>query len=214
MYLKEKEIHFFREHGFLIKRDLLPPEPFEKSMEIVQKHIKLGKTENKSHQGASGFSVKITGNPEWKGLLADNPVIFSSVEQLVAPQKVLFSKSRGCIGVNPGSKERGMHVDAVVPGGHSYVFVAAYLRKVGTDEGGFTVIPKSHQVVKNLWPLEDHYQPSKNGMLLTDVPYVQFTGKPGDVCFVHHMLLHQHTKNLSNNTRYATFANFMIEGEI
>ena len=234
MVLTQGEIHQFHEQGYFIKRDILDKGLIEKCLDhywksapegfhrddpstwrgMISKNAFTG--ENIEHDGYNWKDFNLKNTHEGCQLIAENTEIREAAESLMTgiPKQAWI---RGIFGVLPGAPGRGMHIDG--PRSERFVGVVGLLESVGEDAGGFTFHPKSHRRVSELIasgvisvkePRKDLYNRQKWEDALTEAS-VQFTGNAGDIVFWHYNLVHQYTKNESNQIRIAMFTDFKYE---
>lgn len=234
MVLTQGEIHQFHEQGYLIKRDILDKGLIEKCLDHYWKSAPEGfhrddprtwrgmisknvfTTENILHKDYDWKDFTLKNTHEGCQLIAENTEIRGAAESLMTgiPKETW---TRGIFGVLPGAPGRGMHIDGPRP--YPFVGVIGLLESIEEDTGGFTFHPKSHRRVSELIasgvisvkePRKDLYNRQKWEDALTEAP-VQFTGNTGDIVFWHYNLVHQYTKNASNQIRIAMFTDFKYE---
>ncbi len=229
------EIHFFQKNGYLIKRAILEKGLIEKCLDHYWKsapegfhrdnpqtwqgmiHRNAFTKEKIIHNGYDWKDLTIDNIPEGRHLIAENIQIREAAETLMTGIRKK-AWTRGIFGVLPGSPGRGMHIDGPRP--NPFVGVIGLLRDVETEAGAFTFHPKSHHRVSELIdagilnvhtePRKDLYNRKKWEDALREVP-VEFTGNAGDIIFWHHNLVHQYTKNGSNQIRLAMFVDFQFK---
>jgi len=228
--LTEKDVLFFKEHGYLIKRNILDAALMRKAREALwagaPAELKrddpsswVGPLAEESDDPTSvrrGYSWKYRapGSDEWmKQLLPQNPNVWAIAEQLL-----------GVGNVQPPERLRGIY--CMLPEGElperPYHFhidrhpfhlgVVAYIDKVVPNGGGFTVWPGTHRHFYPLFETQHTFTPITEAQAAMQKartwPYVDCHGDAGDVVFWHHRLGHSAGHNRSGNIRQAILYDF------
>ena len=234
MEITQNQIEFFRENGYLFKRNILDrsligkclnhywesaPEGFHRDDPNTWRGMisqNAFTREGIQHQDYDWKDFTLKDTTYGRSLIAEDSSIIEVVNAL-ARSPIEHPHTRGIFGVLPGSAGRGFHIDG--PRVSPFIGVTGLLEDVGPNAGNFTFCPKSHHRVSELIEngtldtLRDKSSDMYNKDLwkdaLTECP-VQFVGEAGDIVFWHDSLVHRYTENLSNHIRLAMFVDFYI----
>ena len=228
--LTEEEIRFFRDQGYLIKRNVLNQDLMEKARESLWDDApeELNRDDPKTWIGPfketsddrdsvrHGFTWKYRkrGHEEWMlRLLAKDPSVWTMAEQLVGKGTLQEpDRIRGIYCMMPEgdapARPYGCHVDR-----HPFhLGVVGYIDDVVPGGGGFTVWPESHK--RFYYAFDSQYTHDANERLPEDVahfnqqPHMDCHGKAGDIVFWHHRIGHSAGHNRSSNIRQAVLYDF------
>lgn len=235
MEITQNQIEFFRENGYLFKRNILDTSLIEKCLDHYWESAPEGFHRNDPntwrgmisqnaftregihHQDYDWKDFTLKDTLYGRSLIVENASIIEAVSAL-APFPIQRSHTRGIFGVLPGSAGRPFHIDG--PRVYPFIGVTGLLADSSLNAGCFTFYPKSHHRVSELIEngtldvlknkSQDMYKMDLWKDALIEDP-VQFTGSAGDIVFWHDSLVHQYTHNLSNDIRIAMFVDFYIE---
>ncbi|MBV7334959.1 phytanoyl-CoA dioxygenase family protein [Chloroflexi bacterium TSY] len=228
--LSSEDIEFFRDNGYLIKRNVLDSDLMARARESLWAAAppELNRDDPDSWIGPfkercddknsarHGFIWKYRaegGEPWMIQLLAKDPSVWAMAEQLLGhgnlsePERV-----RGiyCIMPEGEAPERpyGCHVDA-----HPFhLGVVGYIDDVNPYGGGFVVWPGSHQ--QFYYTFTSEYVHNRNDRFVNvhakvnKQSYVDCHGKAGDIVFWHHRIGHSAGHNRTHRIRQAVLYDF------
>ena len=228
--LSEQEVLFFKEEGYLIKRQIMDPKLMTRARERMwanaPAHIRpdapdtwIGPTEpyrddHGNVRGGYSWKFRQIGGEGWIiRMLATDPAIWQMVEQLLGIGNVIVpDRIRGIYCILPQGdvpeKPTTCHTD-----GHPFHLGAVgYIDDVQPGGGGFIVWPKSHRRFyfdfnssHRSEPTEKHQQDIDH---FNHQPYIDCHGQAGDIVFWHHRLAHAAGHNRSRQIRKAVLYDF------
>jgi hypothetical protein len=228
--LSVEEVTFFKENGYLIKRDILDPTLMTRARAYMWAGAPtqlqpndpaswVGPFTEKSDDPTSvrheyTWKYRAPGSEAWMlQLLPKNPMVWAIAEQLLGmgtlpePERV-----RGIYAILPEgaapAKPYHCHVDQ-----HPFhLGVVAYIDNVAPNGGGFTVWPGSHRRFFPTFATQYTFTPTEQTQVVQaqvdQQPYVDCYGKAGDVVFWHHRLGHSAGHNRSHAIRQAVLYDF------
>ena len=228
--LSIQEMEFFKENGYLIKRDVLDPELMARARESLWAAAPaeldrndpttwVGPFKESSDDPDSrrhGFTWKYRklGGEAWMiRLLAKDPSVWTMAEQLLGPGNLKEpERVRGiyCMMPEGDLPERpyGCHVDA-----HPFhLGVVGYIDDVDIDGGGFNVWPESHKEFYYTFHSQYGNDPTGRHEEVRDQfnqrTRVDCHGKAGDIIFWHHRIGHSAGHNRTKRIRQAVLYDF------
>jgi len=228
--LTDEDVLFFKENGYLIKRNVLDSDLMARARErmwdgappgVEQDNpvtwigpLQATSQERDNAYGGYSWKYRELGSEDWMlRLLPKNPSVWHMAEQLLGkgtlaePQRV-----RGIYCIMPEGeipdRTYGCHVD-----GHPFhLGVVGYIDDVPPNGGGFTVWPKSHRTFYYDFfsqykhePKPEHAEHLKS---IKQQPYVDCYGNAGDIVFWHHRIGHSAGHNRSCQIRKAVLYDF------
>jgi len=216
MDLTPEDKAFFKENGYLVKRDTLTDEQVTAGVDEIWKHIEADRSDPSTWMDAGPVFPKCGDSDAIMAALYDSPV-YGMAEQLVGPGLLSRPSSFGpklnypakeAIEWNPG----GGHLDGYytptngVPEGtvgRFFVGITLYLSHQEPEGGGFTVWPGTHLQAAEYFRKHSILNPKGGGVRdVFDMPEpVEITGPPGTVCFWHGSTVHAASRNCSSNIR-------------
>lgn len=230
--LSNEEMRFFRDNGFLIKRQILKPDLVERAQEAFWLNApgRLKRNEpttwvgpfadeqrvddGTDYRGGHRWNLRHVGDTPWMmDLIPRDPDIVAMAEQLLGVGKLRAPHiTRGIYTTLPRSDEDfepdHLHVDQ-----HPFhLGVVGYLGDVVPNGGGFRVWPSSHQWF--YYVFESQYKSERNEAydrvrsLFESQPSLECTGGTGDIVFWHHRLAHMAGRNYSRHLRQAVLYDF------
>ena len=228
--LSEQEILFFKEEGYLVKRNILDPRLMayarERLWEAAPSQLKrdqletwIGPFEEKcedkmSYRSGYRWNYRQPGGEPWMiELLPKNPSVWHMAEQLLGKGTLREpDRVRGIYCTLPygdvPKKSSGCHVD-----GHPFhLGVVGYIDDVLPEGGGFMVWPKSH--LKFYYDFHSQYrteptdQYEKDRTFFSQKTGVDCYGCAGDIVFWHHRIGHAAGHNYSCQIRQAVLYDF------
>ncbi len=234
MVLTDKDINFFTDNGYLVKRNLLDKRLIERARECLWDGAPKGRNKydqstwtgpflkhEESSDGANirrGFRwlYRATCNESWMvELLPRNPNVWEAAEELIGKGIIRQPESiRGIYCTLPFGEYSwppiNPHLDALA----SNLGVLGYIDKVESGGGGFTVWPKSHK--QFYYAFNSRYGNDKSESYSTiynnvcdNISPEEISGDAGDVVFWHHRLGHNASSNNSTKIRQAVFCDLM-----
>lgn len=233
--LTESELRFFRDNGFLVKRNVLNEELVAKALDVFWESAPTPmerddpdswfgpfREEHKiddglSYRGGFRWNFREIGTEPWMmKLVPEDPNIVGMASQLLGPDLSPPKRVRGIYTTLPSRDktplQNHLHVDQ-----HPFnLGVVAYLGTVGPMGGGFRVWPTSHRWFYSRY--ETRYEgdrPEEYMEVRTffeTQPSVECTGEAGDIVFWHHRLAHMAGHNQSNDIRLAVLYDFKRVG--
>ena len=230
-YLDHQDIRFFKENGYLIKRDVLKAELMARARQRMWDNLPPPLVRDKpetwvgpfadpagdrsSHRRNFVWNYREPGDEDWMvRLLATDPIIWRMVEELLGvgmieqPERI-----RGiyCVLSEGDAPVRPMtcHVDA-----HPFhLGVVGYIDDVGPKGGGFTVWPESHKTFYYDFTSQYANEQSESynvhrAEFDKKGGYVDCYGQAGDIVFWHHRIGHSVGHNRSKRIRQAVLYDF------
>ncbi len=219
-YLAPEDKAFFKEHGYLVKRDTLTPQQIRAAQDALWEGIKADRNDPRTWINAGPRAPVPASHPALRATLCESP-IFSMAEELVGREKLSQGGSPGPHLVYPSGEEdwtlpsRG-HLDGYytptngVPEGTVGIFhvgATIYVDQVEPRGAGFTVWPGSHRFAAEYF--KTHSLLNIQGGVFREAdlgPPVEITGPAGTVCLWHGQLVHSGSKNCSGRIRMALIA--------
>lgn len=216
-YLSNEQIDFFKENGFLVVENLIPPEILKNWQTMISRFFGFDHTGSGAVNTSKDDREKFQLAPQ--DSLSRQSKLMGIVEQLVGT---------GCRLGNEEFINRKAKPDqhwVMPPSGHidllfktfrlRFMFgVTVYAYEVGPKGGGFVFWPRSHQGVWQYFRESpaDHYGEGEGGGLgwvkdqlnktVTTEP-VEFVARPGTALIWHSFMLHNGSMNVSNRPRIA-----------
>ena len=222
--LSRKNIRFFKDNGYLIRRKVLDPDLMARARDRLwdgappdidrdDPESWIGTLEkppdyNNTRDGCY-WCYREPGNEDWMTrLLATDPSVWGMAEQLLGAGSLQTPAGiRGIYCIMPEGdvpkRPYGCHVDA-----HPFhLGVVGYIDRVGPNGGGFTVWPGSHKQFyydfHSAHKMEPTEQYQADMEQVNRQPYVDCHGGPGDIVFWHHRIGHSGGYNRSRQIRKA-----------
>lgn len=230
--LSTEEIRFFRDNGFLIKRQVLKPHLMAKAQEVFwakapaqlqpddpatwigpfaeEHHLNDGT----DYRGGYRWNLRHIGDTPWMmDLIPRDPDIVAMAEQLLGTGQLRPPRrTRGIYTTIPRGDDDfepdHLHVDE-----HAFhLGIVGYLGDVVPNGGGFRVWPSSHRWF--YYVFESQYKPGRNEAynrvrsFFETQPSLECTGQAGDIVFWHHRLAHMAGRNHSRFLRQAVLYDF------
>ncbi len=230
--LSDADLRFFRDNGFLIKRQVLKSHLIEKAQEVfwanapaqlkrddpaswigpfaAEYHL----NEDQDYRGGYRWNLRHIGDAPWMmDLIPRDPDIVAMAEQLLgAGQLRQPRRTRGIYTTLPRAdadfEPDHLHVDE-----HAFhLGIVGYLGDVVPNGGGFRVWPSSHRWF--YYVFESQYKPGRNEAyervrsFFETQPSLECTGQAGDIVFWHHRLAHMAGRNHARNLRQAVLYDF------
>jgi hypothetical protein len=220
-YLTADDKAFFKENGYLIKRDVLSEAQIQAAQDALWSGIEADRNDAKTWVGAGPRVPVPSSHPAIMATLHDAPV-FAMAEEMVGKDRLNPNAGPGPHLVYPsGDGEwklpgRG-HLDGYytptngVPEGTVGVWqicATIYVDDVRPRGAGFTLWPGTHRAATEFF--RNHSLLSLKGGVPEDhFPTgepLEVTGPAGTVCFWHGQLVHSGSKNVNDNIRMALIA--------
>ncbi len=229
--LTENELRFFRDNGFVIKRNVLDRNLVAKAVDVFWENapppMQRDDSETwygpfrKEHEINDGHSFRrgfrwnfraIARERYMFNLVPHDPNIVGMASQLLGPDLSPPQRVRGIYATLPSRdktpRANHLHVDE-----HPFhLGVVAYLGAVDPMGGGFRVWPTSHRWFYSQYETRhEGNRPEAYEAMRTffeTQPSVECTGEAGDIVFWHHRLAHMAGHNQSNNIRLAVLYDF------
>ena len=220
-YLSSADKTFFKENGYLVKRDTLTREQICNAQDALWEGIEADRNDPQTWIGAQP-RVPIPGShPALRALLYESP-IFAMAEEMVGRDRLAQIADPGPHLVYPSGNEewtlspRG-HLDSYytptngVPEGTVRTFTIAatiYLEHIEHRGGGLTVWPGSHQASATYFKTHSLLSIDSGNVenAFATGAAMEITGAPGTVCFWHGQLVHSGSHNAAHNIRMALHA--------
>jgi len=228
--LSHNEVEFFKQNGYLIKRNILEPG----LMERAQERLWAGappELQRDDPETWIGPFVESSDDPDsvrhdftWKfrapsreawmiQLLPKNETVWAIAEQLLGagaleePQRIRGIYCMMPEGDHPDRPYR-CHVDQ-----HPFhLGVVGYIDHVAPNGGGFTIWPGSHRVFYHDFETRYSFNPTPQAQAdiqrINQQPHVDCHGDAGDVVFWHHRMGHSAGHNRSRQIRQAVLYDF------
>lgn len=205
--LTESEIAFFRIAGYVIRRGVVEPELIARCRDRVWANIPESPDRPDEWQSGKHFS-SYSGEYPWARTgpmqeLAEHESLAGVARQLLgdalhairAGSILLRFPSRG----EPYNPPTVGHLDNTC--GHSFNTITL-LDTVLPRGGGFTVWPGSHRMCHEYFRHHDVRAPLQGGLLPWEYGTgIEFTGEPGDVCYIHPWMIHTVGHNVNRTLR-------------
>ena len=220
-HLTDEDKSFFKDNGFLIKRDLLRRDQIDRAQDALWGGIEADREDPKTWVGAGPRSPAGGSHPDIKATLHDTSV-FAMAEELVGADTLNPGATPGPALVYPSGDdewslpERG-HLDGYytptngVPEGTVGLFhvgATIYADEVAHRGAGFTIWPGTHIQAANYF--KAHSCLSLQGGSSRDIfqlpEAVEVTGPMGTVCLWHGQLVHSGSRNCTDRIRMALIA--------
>ncbi|MCZ6633198.1 MAG: phytanoyl-CoA dioxygenase family protein [bacterium] len=221
-FTAEEKTHF-KEHGYVIKHDLLRQELIDNAIDVLWQHIEANRDnpDTWTNAGPSG-NLPCSDHPDIIATLHDTP-IYDHVGELAGKDKLTppgrpLCKMNYPTGNDPEDWEappRG-HLDGYITDGVASTFTVGATVNISDIKprgGGFTVWPGTHLRVAEYfkthslltgWDINRNEIPE-----LADLPEpVECAGPPGTVVFWHHYMLHRAGINCQRDIRMAFVSRF------
>ena len=216
---------FFKENGYLIKRDVLTEDQIGAAQDALWQGIEAKRADPATWIGAGPRVPVQSSHPAIRATLHESSA-FTMAEELVGKDRLGAGGSPGPHLVFPtGDDEWSLpehgHLDGYytptngVPEGtvgSFHVGASIYVENVEPRGAGFTVWPGSHRIAYEYFKTRSLLS-IKGGASRTlfadldDPPRaLEVTGPPGTVCFWHGQLVHSGSKNCARNIRMALIA--------
>lgn len=235
----QDEMRHFKRNGFVIKRNVMPPELIEKAQAVFWERAPAqlrrddpatwmgpfrpefefeGEEEHPDQIGGYRHNLRTIGDDDWiKDMIARNANLIGMAEQLLGKGRLdPPDRTRGIYTTLPRAHDdelsNHLHVDRHV----FHLSTVTYLGPVVAGGGGFRVWPASHTWFARTFESRyrgqnpNRYQDLK--AFFEDQPSLECTGDAGDVVFWHHRLAHMAGHNTSRNLRQAILYDFRIAG--
>jgi|TARA_B110000263_G_scaffold192940_1_gene170990 hypothetical protein len=219
-YLTIEDRSFFKENGYLIRRDLLTQQQIDAARDAIWEGLEADRENPATWIGAGPRVPVPSSHPALRATVMDSGV-FSAAEELVGKGQLNPGGPGAHLVFPTGDSEWNMpthgHLDGyytptngVAEGtvGLFHVGTTIYVEDIEPRGGSFTVWPGAHRQAAAYF--KDHSFLSIEGGSsrdLFDLPEpVEVTGPAGTVCFWHGQMVHSGTKNCGRNIRMALIA--------
>ena len=207
--LTEQDISFFRVAGYVIKRGAVEPRLMAECRERVWaniseapdrpadwepgKHFSSYRIEQKEHWANTGpFAALAEHEPLW-GIARQ--LLGNGLSPVQAGSVLLRFPTPGAEWTPPTSG----HLDNTC--GHSLNTITI-LDDIRPRGGGFTIWPGSHMMCHEYFRHHDVHEALPGGVLPWQYGTgVEFTGEPGDVCYIHPWMIHTVGHNVNTSLR-------------
>ena len=213
--LAEQEIAFFRVNGYVIKRAAVESDLVARCRDAVWANTPEDRgdrstwpdgahavyrsgadDDNFSPWAAEGAFVELRDHESLLGVARQ--LLGADQTEIPVPGYVMLRfPSNGEIWSPPG----GGHIDS--NDGNSFG-AATLIDEVRPRGGGYTVWPGTHLMFHHYFRTHDVRKPLPGGYGAVPWPLgggIEFTGSPGDVCYVHPWLVHTVGHNVNDNVR-------------
>jgi hypothetical protein len=220
-HLTTEDKAFFKDEGYLIRRDLLTPEQIDAAQDALWEGIEADRADPATWIGAGPRGPVPGSHPAIRATLHESPV-FAIAEELVGAGRLNDGGSPGPALVYPTGEDDWSapphgHLDGYytptngVPEGTVGLFhvgTTIYVEDIEPRGGGFHLWPGTHrqaaEYFKTHSPLSIAGGSSRE---VFDLPEpVEVTGAAGTVCFWHGQLVHSGSRNCARNIRMALIA--------
>ncbi len=231
MQLTKNELRFFRDNGFVVKRNVLDVKLVAKAVDVFWENAPPSMERDnpetwygpfrEEHEIDDGHSFRrgfrwnfraIDTEPYMFRLVPEDPNIVGMAAQLLGPDLSPPKRVRGIYTTLPQRDKtplaHHLHVDQ-----HPFhLGVVAYLGTVGPMGGGFRVWPTSHRWFYHQYDTQheggrpETYEETR--AFFETQPSIECTGEAGDVVFWHHRLAHTAGHNQSTHIRLAVLYDF------
>ena len=225
--LSTDELRFFRDNGFLIKRQVLNPELMAKAQDVFWANApsqlqrddpetwfgpfdeKHNLDDGENYRGNYRWNFRSIGRESWMMKLVPlDPNLHAMAEQMLGEGMLSPpERTRGIYTTLPRREPPANHDHLHVDEHAFHLGVVAYLGDVTPNAGGFRVWPSSHRW---FYPsFESQYRPGRTEAyhairaLFETQPSLECTGAAGDVVFWHHRLAHMAGRNHARSLRQA-----------
>lgn len=228
--LSPDEIAFFKENGYLIKRNILDPTLMAQAracmwagapaqLQMDNPASWVGPFTEKSDDPNSvrheyTWKYRAPGGEGWMiELLPKNPSVWAIAEQLLGAGTLPEpARVRGIYAILPEGDAPPEPYHCHVDQHPFHLGVVAYIDNVAPDGGGFTVWPGSHRHFFPTFTTQYTFTPTEQTQVVRaqvdQQPFVDCYGKAGDVVFWHHRLGHSAGHNRSHAIRQAVLYDF------
>ena len=228
--LTAEDIAFFRENGYLVKRNVLdeglmkrardhlwenaPPQLLREDPDTWTGPFQETNEDNMDKRHGFRWNFRRPGGEEWMiRLLATDPSVYGMAEQLLGkgllqePKRVRGIYCTLPYGEGP-RRGTGCHVDA-----HPFHLGAVgYIDDVPPDGGGFNVWPGSHREFYPMFRSQYKMEPTEGYDVVrrkvSAREPVDLHGSAGDVVFWHHRIGHMAGHNYSRQIRQAVLYDY------
>jgi hypothetical protein len=220
-HLTAEDRGFFKDNGYLIKRDVLSVDQIARAQDALWEGIEADRKDPSSWIGAGPRSPASASNADIRATLHDAPV-FDMAEELVGRDTLNPGAAPGPALVYPSGDDRGAlpergHLDGYytptngVPEGTVGLFhvgATIYVDEVAPGGAGFTLWPGTHiqawEYFRTHSCLSIVGGSSRGAFQLPEA--VEVTGPPGTVCLWHGQMIHSGSKNYTGRIRMALIA--------
>ncbi|MSS72938.1 MAG: hypothetical protein EXS64_15815 [Candidatus Latescibacteria bacterium] len=215
-HLTAQDKTFFKEHGYLVKNDVVPERMISSALDVIWEHMKDVDRNDPATWIKKGYRVVPCGqNDTVKATLYEAPV-FEMAEELVGKDRLVRGGGAAPQLNFPDPdqewKPPGGHLDGYytptngVPEGTvgaCTVCTTLYLGAVGEREGGFTVWPGTHRRWAEYFKTHSLLSLKGGGAPFDLGEGLSITGPPGTLVFWHYRLSHSASPNCGRNIRMA-----------
>ncbi len=232
MRLSSDELRFFKDNGYLIKRDVLDLALMARARQRLWDYAPAGRTadapatwvgpfradeedvEKPNHRRGFRWQYREPGGEEWMvRLLAKNEAVWAMAEQMLgAGELVEPERIRGIYCTLPYGKHPipalTCHCDA-----HPFhLGVVGYIDFVPPGGGSFSVWPGSHKKFYYAYTSQYCNEPTTEYDIIRQYyngqQPVDCHGNAGDIVFWHHRLAHMASPNTSRQIRQAVLYDY------
>jgi ectoine hydroxylase-related dioxygenase (phytanoyl-CoA dioxygenase family) len=220
-YLTHADKAFFKENGYLVKRNVLTQAQIAAAQDALWEGIQADRQKPETWIEAGPRVPCPSSHPAILATVYEAPV-FAMMEEMVGKDRLNRGSGPGPHLVYPSrdqewSLPRHGHLDGYytptngVPEGtvgYMTINVTLYVEDVEHQGGCFTVFPSSHglahQYFKTHSLLSVQGGGSRNMFKDEEMPQaVEFAGQAGDLCFWHGLMVHTGSKNIRRKIRMA-----------
>ena len=232
MKLTVDEISFFRENGYLIKRNVLDIALMAEARERLWHFLPEGRSPQKPNSLIGPFSeaeedrshpneiynfrvnYRSIGHEPWMvRLLAKDPNVWNMAEQMLGKGSLQEpDRIRGIYCTLPFGNHPKPPLTCHVDGHPFHLGVVGYIDDVAPTGGSFSVWPGSHKHF--YYAFNSQYEHDRNEEYPLICEYynghqpVDCFGEAGDIVFWHHRLAHMASPNSTCNVRQAVLYDF------
>jgi len=211
--LTDAERDFFREHGYLVVRDVVSAEDCTRAAEAVWAFADLDADDPSSwrehHAAHGGFVNLVHHQALWNN--RQNPKVHAVFSELLGTEELWVSFDRCALklpaSAELASREDGafLHFDVDVRTPPSSLQLQGVLYLVDTTEemGGFQCVSRSHEWTAFFASNFDHF--FRGDGTVRDLPRTKVAARAGDLIVFNSLLLHGNSVNTSSKPRLAQY---------
>lgn len=219
-YLTTEDKAFFKDHGYLIRHDLLSQQQIDEARDALWEGLEAERDDPDTWVGAGPRVPVPSSHPALRATVMESHV-FAAAEELIGKDR-LNPGGPGAHLVFPSGDDEWAgpshgHLDGyytptngVAEGtvGLFHVGTTIYVEDIEPRGGGFTIWPGTHRQSAQYFKTHSLLSiQGGNSRDVFDLPEpLEVTGPAGTVCLWHGQLVHSGSKNAARNIRMALIA--------